>query len=207
MATLTGTTAESGRRTQAERTAATTSQILQVARKLFAEKGFAETSIEDIVRGAGVTRGALYHHYESKADVFQAVLDREVQGLGRAAIDALDGTTDPIAFIRKSIMAVLEYCSDPAVHRIMFDEANAVISAGDLREIREDRGFPLFRKLFAAAMEQGTIAKRDVEPLTYVLYGGVRGLAAYVSRAEDREAALRAAGDELDILLAALYRG
>jgi AcrR family transcriptional regulator len=192
------------RRTQAERSSTTIGEIVTAARELFATQGFADTSIEEIVVAAGVTRGALYHHFDSKAAVFRAVLAGEVHGLGKAAIDEMQGITDPSELISRSIRAVLEYCSDPEVHRIMFDDAGSVIPVGELRDMREDRGFPFFRTAIEAAMAEGAISKRQVEPPMYVLYGAVRGLAAWVSRAEDREAALKAAGDELDTLLAAL---
>ena len=69
------------RRTQAERSLATTEQLVMTSRRLFAEKGFAGTSIEDIVRAAGVTRGALYHHFGSKEELFEAVFIREQKAL------------------------------------------------------------------------------------------------------------------------------
>src|SRR5215212_10613568 len=68
-----------GRRTQAQRRAATTRALLDAARSLFAEKGYYETAAEEIVRRAGLTRGALYHHFEDKKDLFRVVVD-EMEG-------------------------------------------------------------------------------------------------------------------------------
>src|ERR671939_1888400 len=68
-----------GRRTQAERTAPTRRALLDAARSMFAEKGYHEAAAEEIVRRAGLTRGALYHHFEDKKDLFRAVVD-EIEG-------------------------------------------------------------------------------------------------------------------------------
>src|SRR5919205_3764077 len=70
---------EGGRRTQAQRRASTRRALLDAARSMFAEKGYHETAAEEIVRRAGMTRGALYHHYEDKKDLFRAVVD-EMEG-------------------------------------------------------------------------------------------------------------------------------
>src|SRR5918993_5563874 len=70
---------DGGRRTQAERRAATRRALLDAARSMFAEKGYHGAAAEEIVRRAGVTRGALYHHYEDKKDLFRAVVD-EMEG-------------------------------------------------------------------------------------------------------------------------------
>ena len=65
------------KRRQAENSAATRSALLKIARKLFAERGYADTATEEVVKGARVTRGALYHHFKDKQDLFKAVLHEE----------------------------------------------------------------------------------------------------------------------------------
>ncbi len=64
------------RRTQAERSEATRDALIEAARELFAEHGYAGVGTEEIVRAAGVTRGALYHHFEGKRELFEAVYER-----------------------------------------------------------------------------------------------------------------------------------
>src|SRR5688572_11986017 len=75
-------------RTQRERSEATTSALLDVARRLFAADGYAATSLDDVVRGAGVTKGALYHRFAGKRDLFLAVYEREQHRLAQVQFEA-----------------------------------------------------------------------------------------------------------------------
>src|ERR687890_2389322 len=96
--------------TQAERTATTTAELVARARELFAQRGFAATSIEDIVRAAGVTRGALYHHFDSKTDVFRAVFEDEQRRLAERVVEAAAGADGPLAALETGCLAFLEEC-------------------------------------------------------------------------------------------------
>src|SRR5437868_14309250 len=93
--------------TQAERSEATVHERVRTARELFAERGYAGTSIEDIVRAAGVTRGALYHHFDSKADVFRAVFEDLERDLAAMSVEAARGKRDPWKQMEAGCMAFL----------------------------------------------------------------------------------------------------
>src|SRR5438477_1572020 len=114
--------------TQAERSAATRDALLGAGRRLFAENGYAGTGREEIVAAAGVTRGALQHHYGDKVSLFRAVyetVEQEiVDAVARAAMRAGD---DPVAQLRAGCHAYLDAVLDPAVQRICAIDGPAVL--------------------------------------------------------------------------------
>src|SRR5207302_7497163 len=117
MSTETTTT----RRTQAERRAQTRAALLRAARELFAERGYAETGREDIAERAGVTRGALYHHFSSKADVFAAVVDELNAELVERVVAASHPGGTALDKLRRSSRAYIDAAAEPDVARILVD--------------------------------------------------------------------------------------
>src|SRR5882757_8883401 len=117
------------RRTQAERAAETREALIEAARPLFAAQGFAEVALETIVRAAGVTRGALYHHFADKTELFAAVFEKvegEVAARMGEAI-AASNQTDPVEVMRLGAEFWLDVCSDPEVQRIVLVDAPGVL--------------------------------------------------------------------------------
>jgi AcrR family transcriptional regulator len=125
------------RRTQAERRETTRAALLAAARELFAERGFADTGREDIAERAGVTRGALYHHFESKAAVAVAVLDALNDELVERVVAAASTTDDPREQLRRSAHAYVEACAEPSVARVLLD-APLVLSPERMRAINAE---------------------------------------------------------------------
>src|SRR6266480_6781390 len=113
-------------RTQSERSAATTAALVAAARELFAERGYAGVGTEEIVRAAGVTRGALYHHFDGKRELFAAVYeDVERQLVERIAASAMASAGDPMEALQAGAEAFLDACEDPAVQRIALLDATS----------------------------------------------------------------------------------
>ncbi len=194
------------RRTQAERTAATREALIAAARPLFAERGFAEVATEDLVQAAGVTRGALYHHFADKTDLFAAVFETiEAELIERlnAAI-AKGKPRDPVAAMRLGAAAWLDFCTDAEVRRIALVEAPAVLGWMRWRKIGDRYSLALVQGLLARAIEEGRIARQPVEPLAHVLLGAVRESALYLAEAPDRNKARKELGAVLDQLISAL---
>src|SRR6266566_4326676 len=101
---------------KAEQAEATRAALIAAARALFAERGYAAVGTEEIVRAAGVTRGALYHHFAGKQELFQAVYESvEQQLVEQIAASALAGASDPLEALRAGAQAFLDACEDPAV--------------------------------------------------------------------------------------------
>jgi AcrR family transcriptional regulator len=190
------------RRTQAERSGATQAALLAAARRLFAEKGYAGTPREEVVAAAGVTRGALQHHFGDKTSLFQAVYEQVeqevVEAVANAAMRAKGG---PVEELRAGCQAYLDAVLDPAVQRICAIDGPAVLSADVRQEITDRYALGLVRHVLQTAMADGSVAKAPVEPFARVLLAGVTAAAMFVATAADPHRARREAGRTLDLML------
>ena len=138
-------------RTQAERTETTTTELVEAAHGLFATRGYAATSIEDVVRAAGVTRGALYHHFASKLDVFRAVYEREERLLARSLAEAAATARDPWRRVEIGCHAFLEACLTQSVRRVVLLDGVSVLGWETVREIGSRCALALLRNGLTAA--------------------------------------------------------
>ncbi len=118
-----------------EQATATRAELLRVARTLFAERGYADVGTEEIVRAAHVTRGALYHHFADKRDLFRAVHEQVADDLLATIAGKIAGITDPWEALETGVRAFLDACTDPAVMRISHLDAPAVLGWAEWREI------------------------------------------------------------------------
>jgi AcrR family transcriptional regulator len=180
------------RRTQAERTAATRSRLLEAGRRLFASDGFAAVSTQAIVAAAGVTRGALYHQFGDKAGLFAAVyeeVERDLVGTITARIVAA-APTDQLSAMRIGSRLFLEECSAPDVQRIVLIDAPAVLGWDRWREVGMKYGLGVIEAMLAAAMTDGVIPEQPLRPTAHILLGALDEAALYVSRADDADHAL-----------------
>jgi AcrR family transcriptional regulator len=196
------------RRTQAERSAATRGALLKAARELFAEDGYAATGREAIVERAGVTRGAMYHHFADKEALFRAVfeeLEAEVMAtVAEAAMADPALAEDPLGQLRAGSLAYLDHALDPAVQRICLLDAPAVLSPAARQEVLEACAVGLMREVLEAAVDAGTLAPQPLDPLTHVLLAALHEAALYVARADDHAAARAEVGATIEHLLAGL---
>lgn len=193
-------------RTQAERSATTKDALIRAARDLFAEHGFADVGTEAIVRAAGVTRGAMYHHFADKTELFAAVFETvEAELTAQIATVAMSAPDpDPIELMRLGARTWLEACSEPAAERIVLIEAPSVLGWERWREIGLQHGMGLVRALIEQAISVGRIAQQPIDPLAHVLIGALDEAALFVARADDRESARSEVGAVLEQLIAAL---
>lgn len=170
----------------AERSDETRGALIAAARPLFAERGFAGVGTEEIVRGARMTRGALYHHFASKEDLFRAVYeDVERELMERIAADAMSAD-DPLEALRAGARAFLDACENPAVQKIALIDAPSVLGWEQWREIGLRYGLGLIQATLEAAMEAKLIERQPVRPLAHLLLGSIDEAAMLVARAEDR---------------------
>jgi AcrR family transcriptional regulator len=194
------------RRTQAERAAETRDALIEAARPLFAAQGFADVALEAIVRAAGVTRGALYHHFADKTELFAAVLEQiegEVAARMGEAI-AASNQTDPVEVMRLGADFWLDACSDPEVQRIVLVDAPAVLGWLRWTEIGDRYNTGMVRALITNAVEIGRIPPQPIEATVLTILGAMREATLYVARAEDHDQARRDAGEVMNRLIAAL---
>lgn len=188
------------------RSEATRAALLGAARPLFAEHGYGSVGTEAIVRAAGVTRGALYHQFRDKADLFEAVFEQVEQEIteaiaatimGSGAATALDG-------LLAGAEAWLDACADPAVQRIVLIDAPSVLGWERWREIGVRYGLGLTEAALQGAMDAGGIPAQPIRPLAHVLIGALDEAALYVSRADDPVAARAEVGAVLARVLQGL---
>jgi AcrR family transcriptional regulator len=145
---------------------------------------------EEIVEAAGVTRGALYHHFPGKEDLFRGVCEElEDEVLTRIAAAASGVEGGPLAMLRAGVAAYLDAALDPAVQRIVLLDAPAVLDWQVRHDIAEARALGLVRETLAAAMASGDLAAQPVEPLAHLLLASIHEAALYVARAPDADAA------------------
>ncbi len=175
------------RRTQAQRTEATRAALIAAARHLFTERGYDEVGTEEIVRAAGVTRGALYHHFGGKRELLEAAYEQlEAESTERVARVVLGSELEsPLAAMRAGIEAFLDECAEPELRRIALHEAPAVLGWERWREIGAANGLGLIEASLSAAVEAGEIRPVPVGPTAHLLLGALDEAAMLVARSED----------------------
>jgi AcrR family transcriptional regulator len=200
-----GEGASPARSQQTERSEATRASLIETARELFAERGYAAVGTEEIVRAAGVTRGALYHHFEDKRALFEAVYeDVERRLTEQLAAVAAASAADPLSALRAGAEAFLDACEDPAVQRIALVDAPSVLGWERWREIGMRYGLGLVRGTIEAAIEAGEVEPQPAEPLAHLLLGAIDEGALLVARANDDGETRRQVAASLDRVLGAL---
>jgi AcrR family transcriptional regulator len=191
---------------KAEQSEATRAELVEAARELFAERGYAAVGTEEIVRRAGLTRGALYHHFRGKHDLFLAVYHEVESELTEriAAIVLRTAAKDPLEAMRAGTRAFLEACREPAVQRITVTEAPAVLGWEEWRRHGESYGMGLVTASLQAAIDAGALDPQPVRPLAHLLLAALEEAAMLVARSEDPDATLEEIGATLDRLLEGL---
>jgi AcrR family transcriptional regulator len=192
-----------------ERAEVTRAALLAAGRALFAQRGYAAVGTEEIVRHARVTRGALYHHFQGKEDLFRAVVEEVERELTeRIAAESLAaGAQDPWAALRAGARAFLDASGEPEVQRIIMLDAPAVLGWEAWREIGERYGLGLVEGVLEAAMDAGALARQPARPLAHVLIGALDEAAMYVARADDVASAREDMAGTMDRLLEGLRAG
>ena len=178
------------KRTQVERSEATRAALIRAGRELFGERGYANVGTEEIVARAGVTRGALYHQFADKRDLFRAVLEAlEDEVIARLGQEVVAKASSAAEALRATMSAWLDVCEEPEVQQIMLLDAPGVLGWEEWREIGHRHALGEAMGLLEAAMEAGDLARQPVRPLAHVVIGALDEAALYVARAEDRAGA------------------
>lgn len=194
------------RRTQRERTEATRAALIAAGRELFGAHGYAQVSAEALVRAAGLSRGALYHQYGGKRELFEAVLEAvEQETVGRIA-QQLAGVADAREALIAGVDAWLEACSDPEVEQIVLVDGPSVLGWEAFRALSMRHGLGVVEAVLGAAVEAGMLPEQPLRPLAHVLGGALDEAALYVARAEDQALARAEMSRVLRDLVGALLR-
>lgn len=191
---------------KAEQSEATRTALIAVARKLFAERGYEDTATEEVVKHAGVTRGALYHHFTDKKDLFRAVFEEMEQEGAQKIIEKISETpkAGPWEMLMTGCQAFLDSCLDPEFQQISLLDAPSVLGWEAWRKIDEKHSFGLMRKGIQAAMDAGAIEKQDLDFLSHMILGALSEAALMMVREQDPAQARIQAGESLTRLLKGL---
>jgi AcrR family transcriptional regulator len=194
------------KRTQAERTAVTRAALVDAARGLFEERGFAAVGTDEIARAAGVTRGALYHQFDGKRELFAAVFEQveaEIAARIGAEVSVVEAQDMALA-LHVGVDAWLAASADPAVQRLVLIEAPAALGWERWREIGHRYGVGLVEGAVEAAIAAGVMEKQPVGPIAHLLIGALEEAVLYAARADDTLRATEEVREALHRLMDAL---
>lgn len=196
------------RRSQEDRSRTTKAALEQAGRRLFTERGFAGTSAEQLVAEAGVTRGALHHHYGDKRGLFLAVLEQleldNTAEIERAMIAA--DSDDVLVTMAIGLNLFLEICQRPEMIRIALFDAPAVLGWEQWRELEARYGLGLIMDRLEAARSAGLVAEVPIRTLAQLLLSAISEAGLIVAHAPDKEQAREQAQQSLMLLISGLLR-
>jgi AcrR family transcriptional regulator len=194
-------------KTLRERQAESTRQLLvAVARGLFAEHGYADTSIEEIIQRAGVARGALYHHFPGKDALFLAVYEAVQADVASRVVASAVAVRDPWGAARAGLRAFLDACLEPEFRRVVIIDSVAVLHRDLWSDPIEHIELPMLATVLAPLVENA-LPGLTVEALVHVALGGLYGAALYVARSSDPHAARAQAEAVVDTIIGGLQTG
>ena len=175
-----------------ERGQATRAHLVDVATRLFTERGYDGTSIEAVLADSGVSRGSLYHHFRGKDALFWAVLEGVAARVGQQLADAERDAPDPVAALRIWCLAWIRLAGDQVFQQIVLIDAPAVLGWQRWREIDEEANLGWIRAALTYAAEAGGIERRHVDVFAHIMLAAVNEVAMMIARAGDPAAALTA---------------
>jgi AcrR family transcriptional regulator len=185
-------------RTKAAQREATTAALLAAARRLFAERGYAGVATEEIVQSAGVTRGALYHHFRGgKEDLFRAVLVQISAETTQLVMEAAVAVPDPWEALVVGANAFLDACATHEVQQIMLIDGPSVLGWEVWRAADSDYALGLLEAALQRAIDAGRLIDQPARALAHVLIGALDEAAMVVARSDDQEAARAEMGQTL----------
>jgi AcrR family transcriptional regulator len=177
--------------------------LISVARELFTERGYAATSIEDIIQRAGVARGALYHHFSGKDALFRSVYDAVLADAVSGVMAAALAVQEPWAAVRAGLSAFLDACLEPSFRRVVVLDSVSVLHQEVWKGGIEHVELPMLRTILTPLVATNVLPGVAVEPLVHVALGGLYGAALFIARSPEPEAAR----GEVDVVLDTLIGG
>jgi AcrR family transcriptional regulator len=190
--------------TKAGQSRATTKKLIAAATQEFSLRGYANASTETIVRHAGVTRGALYHHFKDKKNLFFAVFEEAQRAIARRIEARVDDVDDPWRQLVIGCRAFLQACSEPGLQQIVVIDAPAVLDWNAYREVDETlpgSGFSLLKQGLQELIDRNIIKPLSVDAAAHLLSGAMDEAAVWIARCDDLERALAEAQRALESLL------
>ncbi len=194
------------RRSQTERSQSTQTALITAARTLFADPGYAAVPADEIVRAAGVTRGALYHHFGDKQGLFRAVIEQIETEITEELQDVLRSADDPWAAALSALSRFLDLCLRPEVVRISLTDAISVLGWQEWRELENRYGLGLITEILEGVAANGRLIAAPIPELAQLVLSACAEAALMIAHAEDPEAAKEKSLAALVALLSGLLR-
>ena len=173
---------------RAERGEATRSALLRAARELFTERGYRGVGTNEVVERAGVTRGAMYHHFRDKRDLFRAVYEQVEKELVESTAEQVAGIEDPWELLVGGVRSFFDACTDPALMQIGLVDGPAVLGWQEWREIGTRYAFGLTTFALQNAIDAGVVRPTNVRQLAHLLIGALGEAAMLLANADDPDA-------------------
>jgi len=185
---------------------ATRGRLIEVATSLFAEHGYEGTSVEAVLAAAGVSRGALYHHFAGKEALFSAVLLAISDRVTAEVTEAIRDCTDPVDAMHTGALAWIDLAGDPVIQRIMLVDAPSVLGWEQWRAMDEGRTVGAMQAMLQAVSDSGRLPPELVEPFSHMILAALDEAAMVVARAPDSRAAVAEGRQAVEELLNRLLR-
>jgi len=185
---------------------ATRGQLIEVAAGLFAERGYEGTSIEAVLAAAGVSRGALYHHFANKEALFKAVVTAVSERATAQLVVAVGDRTDPVDVVRTAALAWIDLAGDPVIQRIVLVDAPSVLGWEQWRAMDEGRTVGIVAQMLQAVSDTGRLPAEFVQPFAHMILAALDEAAMVVARAPDTRTAVAESRQAVEELLNRLLR-
>ena len=186
---------------KAQQSETTRAELVAVARRLFSERGYAETPTEELVRQAGMTRGALYHHFKDKRALFEAVFEDVEQSLMMKIGSSVDPKANAWQRLLNACNLFLDACLDRDVQQIVLIDGPSVLNWDGWREIEERYALGAIIAMLQASIDEGFLAPQPVEPLAHLVLASVNEAGMVIAKSDDVKAARKEVGASFERLL------
>jgi AcrR family transcriptional regulator len=183
---------------------ATRRRLVDIATELFGTLGYEATSTEAVLAAADVSRGSLYHHFNGKEALFEAVLEAVEARIGNATIDAASGAADTVAAVRAGCVAWIQLAGDPVVQRIVLVDAVSVLGWQRSREIQQRAALGVLTSAMQVLADEGALPHDMTDVFAHIVFATMCELALMVVQADDPAAAQQTAITAVDHFLARL---
>lgn len=190
-------------RERAAQAAATRRDLLQHARKLFAQTGYTDASTDEVVRRAKVTKGALYHHFANKLDLYRAVVEDMERELVAKMAGAAESARQPQKKLEAACRAYLDACLDSTLTRILVLEAPVVLGWKDWCALAHRHEIAALARYLESVVATSTTGEPPLE-MAHVLLGALNTAARVIATADEPQKARAQVEGTIDRLLAGL---
>jgi AcrR family transcriptional regulator len=180
---------------------ATRGQLIEVATRLFAEHGYEGTSIEAVLSAAGVSRGALYHHFAGKEALFESVVSAVSEQVTVELTETVQGCVDPLDAMRTAALAWIDLAADPVIQRVVLVDAPSVLGWDRWRAMDDGRTLGTMRVMLQAISDSGRLPAELVGPFSHMILAALDEIVLVIARAPDSEAAVEEGRTAVQALL------